>query len=431
MTDLPPWHPSQPHHALAADVRAWLGTPAAFALFGRLALDQVAYREVAAAVDATGRFAQNFTDRGIRSGLWGPLLLFGDDADRRASAQRLKDLHGQVRGEGKGHFAGERYSALNPALWKWVGTTSLMVFHTGYVTTYRGRLTAEQREVVYGTIRHLVDFDLPSEQARMPATAAEAEAYYDEVAATVLEDNEFLQWANATFDRLPVPTLVGPRWLQRAIAPFWRILTPRSAGPRRSAPRARRIPACASCSASAGPGVAGPNSGSTCCSSVRRAGGCRAGCCWTPWRSTGCGTSGCAHATSGRSSPRSPHLWPEHKRHRGLCSRARASARDADPDSVGSREPSRYGARDARPDDPGADLRLHADPRLDPARRDGVRRPPRRGRRTGAAGPRAPSYPAGAARAPGGQPRRSSGPRGRNCAVKAGQASSISSSMSR
>ncbi|GAA1507285.1 oxygenase MpaB family protein [Nocardioides humi] len=226
MTDLPPWHPSQPHHALAADVRAWLGTPAAFALFGRLALDQVAYREVAAAVDATGRFAQNFTDRGIRSGLWGPLLLFGDDADRRASAQRLKDLHGQVRGEGKGHFAGERYSALNPALWKWVGTTSLMVFHTGYVTTYRGRLTAEQREVVYGTIRHLVDFDLPSEQARMPATAAEAEAYYDEVAATVLEDNEFLQWANATFDRLPVPTLVGPRWLQRAIAPFWRILTP-------------------------------------------------------------------------------------------------------------------------------------------------------------------------------------------------------------
>lgn len=223
---VPPWHPSQPHHEVAADVRAWLGTPAAFALFGRLALDQVAYREVAAAVDATGRFAQNFTDRGIRSGLWGPLLLFGDDADRRATAQRLKDLHGQVRGRGKGHFGGERYSAMNPALWKWVGTTSLLVFHTGYVTTYRRQLTPEQVEVAYRTILHVTDLELPSEQARIPATAAEAAAYYDEVAATVLADNEFLRWAHATFDRLPVPTLVGPRWLQRAVAPAWRVLMP-------------------------------------------------------------------------------------------------------------------------------------------------------------------------------------------------------------
>jgi uncharacterized protein (DUF2236 family) len=221
-----PWHPSQPHHELADDVRWWLGTPAAFALFGRLALDQVAYREVAAAVDATGRFAQNFTDRGIRSGLWGPLLLFGDTADREASAARLKRLHGEVRGTGRGYFAGERYSALNPALWKWVGTTSLLVFHTGYVTTYGRTLDAEQREVVYATIRHLVDFDLPSEQARIPATAAEAAAYYDQVAASRLADNEFLQWAARTFDALPVPTLFGPHWLHRLVAPAWRLATP-------------------------------------------------------------------------------------------------------------------------------------------------------------------------------------------------------------
>ncbi|UUW91229.1 oxygenase MpaB family protein [Pimelobacter simplex] len=221
-----PWHPSQPHHALAEDVRWWLGTPAAFALFGRLALDQVAYREVAAAVDASGRFAQNFTDRGIRSGLWGPLLLFGDDADRRASAERLKRLHGEVRGTGRGHFAGERYSALNPALWKWVGTTSLLVFHTGYVTTYGRTLDAEQREVVYATILHLVDFDLPSEQARIPATAVEAEAYYDAVAATELADNEFLQWAHRRFDALPMPTLFGPHWLHRLMTPAWRLATP-------------------------------------------------------------------------------------------------------------------------------------------------------------------------------------------------------------
>lgn len=228
-----PWHPSQPHHELAADVRWWMGTPAAFALYGRLALDQVAYREVAAAVDATGRFSENFTDRGIRSGLWGPLLLFGDDSDRRATADRLKRLHGEVRGTGRGHFEGERYSALNPALWKWVGTTSMLIFYTGYVGTYRRQLSAEQREVVYRTVLHLTDFDLPSEQARIPATVAEVEAYYDHVAATELADNEFLQWANAAFDRLPVPTLFGPRWLHLLLTPAWRLLTPALGRPAR------------------------------------------------------------------------------------------------------------------------------------------------------------------------------------------------------
>lgn len=221
-----PWHPSQPHHRLAADVRWWMGTPAAFALYGRLALDQVAYREVAAAVDASGRFAENFTNRGIRSGLWGPLLLFGDDSDRQAMANRLKDLHGQVHGRGKGEFAGERYSALNPDLWRWVGTTSMLIFHTGYVTTYGARLSEEEKDVVYATVLHLTDFDLPSERAQIPGTRAEAEAYYDQVADTVLADNEFLQWADRAFDRLPVPTLVGPRWLHWLATPVWRVLTP-------------------------------------------------------------------------------------------------------------------------------------------------------------------------------------------------------------
>src|SRR3546814_7732830 len=120
-----------------------------------LALDQVAYREVAAAVDATGRFAENFTNRGIRSYLWGPLLLFGDEADRRATAERLKTMHGQVKGRGKGEFADERYSALKPAVWKWVGTSSMLVFYTGYVTTYGREFTDEQREVVYQTVLSL------------------------------------------------------------------------------------------------------------------------------------------------------------------------------------------------------------------------------------------------------------------------------------
>lgn len=230
---VPPWHPSQPHHELAADVRWWMGMPLAFGIYGRLALDQVAYREVAAAVDATGRFAENFTNRGIRSYLWGPLMLFGDEADRKATATRLRDLHGQVKGRGKGHFEGERYSALNPDLWKWVGTSSALVFYTGYVATYADELDAEQREVVYRTVLAMSDFELPSDRAAIPATVAEMEAYYDEVARTRLADNEFLRWAAASFGALPVPTLVGPRWLHRLITPAWRALTPALSRPAR------------------------------------------------------------------------------------------------------------------------------------------------------------------------------------------------------
>ncbi len=223
---VPPWHPSQPHHELAADVRWWVGMPVAFGLFGRLALDQVAYREVAAAVDATGRFQDNFTNRGIRSYLWGPLMLFGDEADRRATAERLKAMHGAVNGRGRGHFEGERYSALKPAVWKWVGTSSMLVFYRGYVATYGSDLTDEQREVVYRTVLFMSDHNLNSAQAAVPGTVAEMEAYYESVVANHLADNEFLQWANEKFDALPVPTLIGPRWLHLLITPAWRMAAP-------------------------------------------------------------------------------------------------------------------------------------------------------------------------------------------------------------
>ena len=223
---LPPWHPSRPHHELSADVRWWMGMPVAFGLFGRLALDQVAYREVAAAVDATGRFRENFTDRGIRSYLWGPLMLFGDESDRRAKTEQLKRMHGAVRGRGRGEFEGERFSALDPALWKWVGTSSALIFYTGYVTTYADSLTAEEREVVWETVLAMSDFDLASERAGVPRTITETLAYYEEVATTKLADNEFLQWANRSFGTLPVPTLVGPRWLHLLVTPAWRVTTP-------------------------------------------------------------------------------------------------------------------------------------------------------------------------------------------------------------
>lgn len=228
-----PWHAGQPDHELAADVRWWMGTPLAFGLFGRLALNQVAYRKVAAAVDATGRFEANFTDRGIGSFLWNGPLAFGDEADRRATGERLKSMHAAVKGFGKGDFEGERYSALDPKLWKWVGATSINIFYAGYLAVYGDGFTAAQREVVYRTVCVMVDIGLPSVQADVPATAAQWHAYYDEIAATELADNPFLQWADKQFGRPPVPTLFGPRWLQLLIGPAWRSAVPVLARPAR------------------------------------------------------------------------------------------------------------------------------------------------------------------------------------------------------
>lgn len=231
--DAPPWQPGRPHHELAADVRWWMGTPLGFGLFGRLALNQVAYRKVAAAVDATGRFEANFTNRGIGSYLWNGPLAFGDEADRRRTQERLKAMHGAVKGVGKGDFEGERYSALDPKLWKWVGATSINVFYGGYLAVYGADFTAEEREVVYRTVCAMADIGLPSSQADVPPTAAEWDAYYDEVAATELADNPFLQWADKQFSHLPVPTLFGPAWLHRLIAPAWRLAMPAVSRPAR------------------------------------------------------------------------------------------------------------------------------------------------------------------------------------------------------
>lgn len=224
--EVEPWHPSRPHAELAADVRWWLGSPLSLGLFGRLALDQVAYRPIAAAVDWSGRFQQNFTDRGIRSLAYGMLMLFGDEAERRSDTEELKRLHGGVRGTGKGEFSDTRFSALDPELWNWIAVSSLNLFYRGYVAVRGAELDAEQREVVYQTVRWMTRYlELPSARAKLPETLADMEAYYDRVAEKHLADNAFLQYADDSFDSLPIPALV-PKQMQVLLSPLWSALTP-------------------------------------------------------------------------------------------------------------------------------------------------------------------------------------------------------------
>ncbi|MQY28409.1 oxygenase MpaB family protein [Nocardia aurantia] len=205
---------------LAADVRWFTGSPLAGA-FGGLALDQVAYREIAAAVDRTGRFAENFTDRGVRSFAFGALMAFGDSADRQAFRAELKKLHADVKGSGRGEFADTRYSALSPDLWMWVAVSSIRVVYIAYLNVCGRPLGDEEKEVVYRTLRtELGHLELPSRRGKLPATVAEMEAYYDRIAGTELADNEFLRFARRNFLAPPPSALLIPP----ALHPIWRPL---------------------------------------------------------------------------------------------------------------------------------------------------------------------------------------------------------------
>lgn len=195
-------------------------------MFGRLALDQVAYRPIAAAVDSSGKFRQNFTDRGIRSFTFGMLMLFGDDSDRRWDTEELKRLHAAVRGTGTGEFADTRFSALDPELWNWIAVSSLNLFYRGYVAVRGGDLDDEQQESVYQTLRWMLSYlELPSARAKLPETLTDMLSYYDRVAGEYLADNPFLRYADKSFDAVPVPALL-PELLRSAVGPPWKLLIP-------------------------------------------------------------------------------------------------------------------------------------------------------------------------------------------------------------
>ncbi|WP_067898267.1 oxygenase MpaB family protein [Nocardia vaccinii] len=219
------------YRALAEDVRWFLGSPLG-GVFGGLALDQVAYRRIAAAVDRSGRFADNFTDRGIRSFAFTALMAFGDPADREAFRGDLKRLHADVKGTGRGEFADDRYSALAPELWVWVAVSSLHVFYLAYLYVCGRRLDEQEKQVVYRTMRAEMSYlELPSRAGKLPETVREMRDYYDRVAATELADNEFLQFARRNFTAPPPPKILIPPGLHPALMPIWRPLVKLAARP--------------------------------------------------------------------------------------------------------------------------------------------------------------------------------------------------------
>ncbi|WP_459546351.1 oxygenase MpaB family protein [Nocardia sp. X0981] len=195
--------------------------------FAGTAFDEVALVPVAAAVDRTGRFEENFTDRTIRGGASAMIALWGDSDDRRAESEWLKLRHRDVRGTGSAEFGEVEYSALSPYTWKWVALSGVFVVLNTFTYCTGTELLPEEEEAAYQTLRKtFVDLELPSAVGKFPVTLAEAREYYDTMATEELAANPFLVEKFAGLTRLPLPTLRLPPLARRLLTPLWLVLRP-------------------------------------------------------------------------------------------------------------------------------------------------------------------------------------------------------------
>jgi uncharacterized protein (DUF2236 family) len=196
-------------------------------LFGAAAFDEVALVPVAAAVDKTGRFADNFADRGVRSGFSALLAIWGDAADKAAEGDRLKMMHREVHGRGTGDFADVRYSALDPRLWNWIAVSGMFVVLNSFTPCTGIVLSDAERELAYAQLLDAFSaLELPGKNAKLPATYAEAADYYESMVQNELQANAFLKRVTLDLTRLPLPTLVLPPALRRLLTPSWLVLRP-------------------------------------------------------------------------------------------------------------------------------------------------------------------------------------------------------------
>lgn len=214
----------RPH--VVRQFRRYTGS-ALVSFFGASAFDEVAIPAVAAAVDKTGRFDDNFTDRSLRGGFSTTLALWGDPEDRAAEAQRLKFLHRDVRGHGVGHFADVRYSALDPVLWNWIAISGIFLFMNSFTPATGIRLSPAEEEAAYSQLLQAFSvLVLPGRSAGLPPTWAEAKRYYDDMVATRSEANPFLDRSVSQLGRFPLPTLLLPKPLATLLTPLWLLIQP-------------------------------------------------------------------------------------------------------------------------------------------------------------------------------------------------------------
>ncbi|MBN7303175.1 DUF2236 domain-containing protein [Mycobacteroides abscessus subsp. bolletii] len=206
--------------------RKHLGSPLV-GVFGGVLFDEVALVPVAASVDRSGRFRENFTDRGIRSAFSAISVFAGDRQQRADTAQWLKEQHRAVRGTGIGEYEGIRYSALDPELWIWIAASAINATMEAFPHCTGYTLTTTEKEAAYQYQRYLLkDLELPSAKGKFPPTYAAFTDYYDDMVENRLQSNGFLRDQFAGLMRLPLPTLLLPTALRPALFPLWLAIRP-------------------------------------------------------------------------------------------------------------------------------------------------------------------------------------------------------------
>jgi uncharacterized protein (DUF2236 family) len=187
---------------------------------GRALLMQVAHPKVAAGVAEHSHFKEEPLARLYRTmnSMWS--IVFDEMPAARASLDRIKSVHGKVRGAvrlNEALFAGARYDALDPELLLWVHATLIdsgLVAYDQFVEPLSQFAAAQYYEESKMLARL---FDIPEQI--VPASLAEFQTYMN----AMLSGNQIA--VGPTARTLARDILYPPTWLLKPAGPFLRLMT--------------------------------------------------------------------------------------------------------------------------------------------------------------------------------------------------------------
>jgi uncharacterized protein (DUF2236 family) len=187
---------------------------------GRALLMQIAHPKVACGVAEHSRFKEDPLGRLHRTmnTMWS--IVFDEAAAARASLERVRSVHGKVRGvvaQNEASFTGARYDALDPDLLLWVHATlvdSGMVAYDNLVAP----LSPVEASRYYEESKILARlFDIP--EGLVPASLADFQAYMK----ATLAGNQIVVGPSAR--ALAREILYSLPWLLQPAGPLFRLIT--------------------------------------------------------------------------------------------------------------------------------------------------------------------------------------------------------------
>ncbi|MFL6088634.1 MAG: oxygenase MpaB family protein [Aeromicrobium sp.] len=188
------------------------------ALFAPALYDQAMDPEISAALEATGRIANNPWERAGRTAASDQLVFIGDDEERIGESERLKRMHRDVKGISPD---GVRYSALNPETWNWIMYSTMFMHIDAFCALTGNQLTDEDAQAIWDFgLSKLDHLQLPG-RSRLLEDYTEARVYYRTFAAERLQPTPTSEAAVGHTLAPPRPDFVP--WLAE---PAWSVVAP-------------------------------------------------------------------------------------------------------------------------------------------------------------------------------------------------------------